>query len=109
MFSQVLQVVEGGLGGDAVHQDEALTVLHVQVPHGGELLGAGSVEDLEHALLAVDLDLLPVGVLDGGVVLLHEDALHKLHCQGGLPHTTRTQHHDLVFSHPALGSSDLER
>ena len=60
---------------------------------------ASGVEDLEHALLAVDLDLLPVGVLDGGVVLLHEDALHKLHCQGGLSHTTRTQHHDLVFSH----------
>ena len=53
---------------------------------------AGGVEDLEHALLAVNLNLLPVGVLDGGVVLLHEDALHKLHCQGGLPHTTRTQH-----------------
>ena len=37
LLAQVLQVVEGGLGGDAVHQDEALTVLHVQVPHGGEL------------------------------------------------------------------------
>ena len=63
---------------------------------------ASGVEDLEHALLAVDLDLLPVGVLDGGVVLLHEDALHKLHCQGRLPHTTRTQHHDLVFPHPGV-------
>ena len=42
---------------------------------------AGGVEDLEHALLAVDLDLLPVGVLDGGVVLLHKDALHELDCQ----------------------------
>ena len=36
-FATNLEIVEGGLGGDAVHQDEALTVLHVQVPHGGEL------------------------------------------------------------------------
>ena len=60
---------------------------------------AGGVEDLEHALLAVHLHLLPVAVLDGRVVLLHEDSLDKLDSQGGLAHASATQHHDLVFPH----------
>ena len=68
LLPEVLEVVEGGLGGDAVDQDEALPVLHVEVPHGGELLGAGGVEYLQHALLPVHLHLLPVAVLYGGVV-----------------------------------------
>ena len=38
LLPEVLQVVEGGLGGDAVDQHEALPVLHVQVPHRCELL-----------------------------------------------------------------------
>ena len=37
LLTKVLQVVEGGLGGDAVDEDEALAVLHVQVTHRGEL------------------------------------------------------------------------
>ena len=59
----------------------------------------GGVEDLQHALLTVHLHLLPVAVLDGGVVLLHEDALDKLDSQGGLAHAAATQHHDLIFPH----------
>ena len=66
---------------------------------------ASGVEDLEHALLAVDLDLLPVGVLDGGVVLLHEYPLDKLDCQGRLAHPSTTQHHYLVFPHRNLNCS----
>jgi hypothetical protein len=38
---------------------------------------AGSVEDLEHALLTVHLHLLPVGVLNGGVILLNKNALQN--------------------------------
>ena len=38
LLPEVLQVVEGRLGGDGVHQEEALPVLHVQVTHGRELL-----------------------------------------------------------------------
>lgn len=38
LLSEVLEVVEGGLSRDGVDQSEALTVLHVQVPHGRELL-----------------------------------------------------------------------
>ena len=51
--------------------------------HGGEVKcslithRARGVQDLEHALLAVHLDLLPVAVLDCRVVLLHEDALQR--------------------------------
>ena len=63
---------------------------------------ARGVQDLEHALLAVHLHLFPVAVLDGGVVLLHEDALDKLNSQGGLAHAAATQHHDLVFPHVLL-------
>ena len=36
-FEPNLEVVEGGLGSDAVDQDEALTILHVQISHGCEL------------------------------------------------------------------------
>ena len=63
---------------------------------------ARSVQDLEHALLAVHLHLFPVAVLNGGVVLLHEDTLDKLDSQGGLAHAAATQHHNLVFSHSLL-------
>lgn len=38
LLSEVLQVVEGGLSCDGVNQCEALTVLHIQVSHGRELL-----------------------------------------------------------------------
>jgi hypothetical protein len=41
---------------------------------------AGSVEDLEHALLTVHLHLLPVGVLNGGVILLNKNALQNRKC-----------------------------
>ena len=34
-----------------------------------ELLSSGRVEDLKHALLAIDLDLLTVRVFDCGIVL----------------------------------------
>ena len=63
---------------------------------------ASRVEDLQHALLTVHLHLLPVAVLYGGVVLLHEDPLHELDGEGGLAHPARAKHHDLVFSHPDI-------
>ena len=115
-----LQVVECTLSRNTVHQDEALAVLHVEIPHGRELLRPGGVEDLQHALLAVHLHLLPVAVLYGGVVpgmvsvsieqhyhlfsvsLLHEDALDELHGEGGLAHAAAAEHHDLVLTHARL-------
>lgn len=60
-----------------------MAVLHVQVAHRGELLGASGVENLQHALLAVHLDLLAVRVLDGRIVFLDENALHELDGERG--------------------------
>jgi hypothetical protein len=34
-----------------------LAILHVQVAHGRELLGAGGVQNFEHTLLAIHLHL----------------------------------------------------
>ena len=38
LFADILEIVEGGLSGDAVDQNEALAILHVQITHGRELL-----------------------------------------------------------------------
>jgi len=78
LLADVIEVVERGLGDDGVDQYETLSVFHVEITHGGELLGTGRVENLEHALFAVDFHLFSVRVLDSWVVLLHEDSLHKL-------------------------------
>lgn len=37
LLPEVLKVVECRLRCDGVHQGESLAVLHVQIPHGGEL------------------------------------------------------------------------
>ena len=56
-----------------VTEEETVSSLVVQVAGGGELILAGGVADLERAELPVDLEVwLPVGVIDGGVVLLQE-------------------------------------
>ena len=39
-----LEIIEGALGSDAVDEDEALTILHVEISHGSELF-------LEHQIL----------------------------------------------------------
>ena len=38
LFADILEIVEGGLSGDAVDQNEALAILHVQITQGRELL-----------------------------------------------------------------------
>ena len=88
LFSEVLQVVERGLRGDGVYQEEALPILHVQVPHRCELLRAGRIQDLQHALLAVHFNDFAVAVFYRWVILLHENALHKLHCLQTQEHET---------------------
>jgi hypothetical protein len=50
--------LEGLVVGEGVDDDKALAVLDVEVAHAGELLGAGRVQDLQHAGTAVHLDLL---------------------------------------------------
>lgn len=69
---EVADAREGSARVDAIDQHEALAVADPLVAEGRVLLLAGGVEDLEHARLAVDDDLLAVRVLDGGVVRLNK-------------------------------------
>ncbi|OXU27011.1 hypothetical protein TSAR_013628 [Trichomalopsis sarcophagae] len=82
-------VLEGLVVRQTVDHHEALAIFNVEVSHAGKLLRASCVEDLQDTRRVVHLDLLPVEVLDCRVVLLHEAAGHKLHCQGTLAHTAR--------------------
>ena len=45
---------------------------------------AGSVEDVKKTGFSVNDDLLPVAVLDGGVILVYEVVLDELDGEGGL-------------------------
>ena len=62
----------------------------------GHLL-SGGVQDVEETRLAIDDDLLPVAVLDGGVVLVHKMVLDQLDGQGGLANTARCKMDSLVL------------
>jgi hypothetical protein len=78
-----------------------MSILHVEVAHGSELLRARGIQNLQQALNAVHLDVLAVRVLNGWIILsrkrqhkgtntasaltlLHEHALDELHGDGGL-------------------------
>lgn len=65
-------------GNDGKDENKALSILHVEIPHGCELLGACCVENLEHALQPIHLDLFPIRVLDRWVVSVHKHRLYKL-------------------------------
>lgn len=97
LLAHVAEIVEATKGHNRVHKHKALTVLHVEITHGGELLGTRSIENLEHALLAVDLALLSVGIFDGGIVLLDKDTLHEENGDGRFADTTTTKDNKLIF------------
>lgn len=97
-----LDVLEGLVIRQAVDDDEALAVLDIQVAHRRELLGAGGVEDLEHARRVVHLDLLAVEILDRRVVLLHEATGHELDGERTLAHPARAEDHHLELAHLAV-------
>lgn len=101
LFPHGLDILKGLVVGDGVYNDKALTIPDVQVPHGGKLLGACSVEDLQHWGRPIHLDLLAVKVLNGGVILLHEASGHKLYSQGRLANSTGAK--DYHFELPHLG------
>lgn len=98
LLAKLAQLFEGGHGGDAEDQQEAVGVAHVELAHGGELFGAGRVHDLEHDLAAIDIDLLAVGVFDRWVIAFYEDALDELGCQTALTHASRPDDRYVVFS-----------
>jgi len=99
LFAELLDFVKGAARGDGVDEEEALAGAHVLVAHGAVLLLAGGIEDVEEGGLTVDGDLLPVAVLDGGVVLVDEVVLDELDGQGGLADTTATNNDNLVLGH----------
>lgn len=88
-------LVEGGAAGDVVDQQEALAVAHPLVLHGAELLLAGGVQDVQDGGLVIDDDLLPVAVLDGGVVLVQEVVRDQANGQRGLTDATGAQNDKL--------------
>jgi len=96
-------VLQRLLRGHAVHDHETVTVPDVEVAHGRKLLGSGRVEDLEHGWNSVDVDLLPVEVLDRRIVALDESTSDEHHRQRALPDTATAKHDDLVVSHCGRG------
>ena len=98
-LAQRLRVDEGLRGGDGVDQQEALAVQDVQVQHGGELVRPGRVQDFEDAERVVQLDFLPVEVLDGRVVRLSESAGAEAQSDAALAHAASPHHHDLELPH----------
>jgi len=90
--------VEGGARGDGIHAEETLSSPHVLVSHGAVFFLSSGIEDVEEAGLVVDGDLLSVGVLDGGIVLVNEMVLDELNGEGRLPDSSSSDNHEFVFS-----------
>ena len=51
-----LDILEGLVVGEAVADDEALSIFNVEVPHRGELLSPRRVQDFQDARTVVNLD-----------------------------------------------------
>lgn len=83
----------------AVNQDEALSVLNVKIPHGGELLCPRCVQNLQHRWRRVHFDLLSIEIFDGRVVFLDEGASDELDGQRGLADAATAQNDHFVFFH----------
>lgn len=101
LISHGFDILEALLVDQTVDQNEALTVLDVQIPHRRELLGASGVQDLQHRRGRIHLDLLAVEVFNGRVVLLDEGPGHELNRESGLPDATAAEHHHLILAHCA--------
>ena len=88
-------LVEGGdlvkavPGGDRVDTEETLPGAHVLLPHGRVLLLAGGVEDVKEGDLLINHTLLPVAVLNGRIILVHEVGLDELDSEGRLADTCK--------------------
>ena len=97
------RIAEGVVVSNGVHNEEALSVLDVQIPHADELLCSGSVEDLQGYRHVVDFRVLTVEVLDSGIVLLDEGSAAVLDGEGALTYTPGSKDYNLVLSsrHPS--------
>jgi len=92
-------VLEGLCVVDSEDDEEALARPHVLVSHRAVLLLTSGVEDIQQTRLPIDDDLLPVAVLDGGVVLVHEVVLYQLDRQRRLADAAGSDHDELVLGH----------
>lgn len=63
--------------GDGVDENKRVTLADGQTLHGGELMGASCVGDLESADVLVAADDLPVGILDGRYVAFSESPTNE--------------------------------
>lgn len=62
LFLHVFDVLEGLMGSYTVHDDKALTILYVQISHGGKLLRSGSIQYLQNAARSIYFNLFPVEI-----------------------------------------------
>lgn len=70
---------------------------HVDFSHGRELLGAGSVQDLQHHLPAIDFNLLSIAVFYGRIISLNPDILDELCSETALAYPTRSENDNVIF------------
>ena len=91
-----LQFLERLPARDRVDEYEGVPLRDRQALHGGELVAAGRVGDLQRAHLLVAADHLPVRVLDRRDVALAERAAHEAQHQRALANAARAEHHDAV-------------
>ncbi len=83
-----------------------------QTLHGGELVTACGVCDLQRADALVAADHLPVGVLDSGDVALTKGSLHEAQDQGAFAHSTGSKHnHPVIIAllWHSVAQKDLDR
>mmetsp|Transcript_446 Transcript_446/g.1544 ORF Transcript_446/g.1544 Transcript_446/m.1544 type:complete len:256 (-) Transcript_446:202-969(-) len=99
LCAQLRRGFEAGRCCDAVCQHESLARLHVLVTERTVLLLSSGVHNIQHASGSVHLHQLPVRVLDGGVILLHEVALDEAHGESRLADSTSSNHNDSILCH----------
>jgi len=99
LFAELVDFIEGAAGGNGVDEKEALASAHVLVTHSAVLLLTGGIKDIKKGSLTVDGDLLPVAILDSGIVFIDEMVLDELDSKSGLADTTTANDNNLVFGH----------
>ena len=83
---------------DGIDQREGLAVCDVKLPHGGELFGAGGVQNLHNAgAYSVHVRVVPVVVFDSGVVGRREDARDYSQRERALSHSSGPQQGHFVL------------
>ncbi|KAL7876718.1 hypothetical protein AOLI_G00116810 [Acnodon oligacanthus] len=92
-----LELLQRLPAGDGVDQDEGVTFGDGKALHGGELVAAGGVGNLQRAHALITADHLPVRVLHCGDVRVPERSLHKPQHQRAFPNSAGSEHHHPVI------------